>query len=243
MEETKDKTVMQKTQVFNVIILDRSGSMQRIRQAAVDGFNETLAGIKKAQEKFADTQEHFVSLVTFCSCNTRNVFDKVPVSEAYPLSKNDYEPCCGTPLFDAMGVTLTAMHKYIKDIDDVAVVVTIITDGYENASKEYNGSSIKALVETLRKEGWTFTYMGANQDSMEVAMSMSIRNARNFDYSPEGTRASMRKDTMTRMNFFSRLSQMKSNATFCAEPMSKEERLNCYGRLADEAFDEEESKS
>lgn len=65
MEETRNKTEMQKTKVFNVIILDRSGSMQRIRQAAVDGFNETLVGIKKAQEKFADTQEHFVSLVTF----------------------------------------------------------------------------------------------------------------------------------------------------------------------------------
>lgn len=75
MEDLKDKTAMQKTQIFNVIILDRSGSMQRIRQAAVDGFNETLIGIKKAQEKFADTQEHFVSLVTFCSCETCNVFD------------------------------------------------------------------------------------------------------------------------------------------------------------------------
>ena len=49
---------MTKTQVFNVIILDRSGSMECIRKAAVDGFNETLAGIKKAQEKFATyTQE------------------------------------------------------------------------------------------------------------------------------------------------------------------------------------------
>lgn len=241
MEETRNKTGMQKTQVFNVIILDRSGSMQRLRQAAVDGFNETLAGIKKAQEKFTDTQEHYVSLVTFCSCETRNVFDKVPVDEARPLSINDYEPCCCTPLFDAMGFTLTAMHKHVKDMDDVAVVVTIITDGIENASKEYNGSSIKALVEALRKEGWTFTYMGANQDAMEVAMSMSIRNARNFDYSSEGARTSMRKDTMTRMNFFSRLSQMK-NAAFCTEPMSKEERSYCYGRMADEAFDEEENK-
>ena len=62
------KKEIQKTQVFNVIILDRSGSMECIRQAAVEGFNETLAGIKKAQEKFADTQDHFVSLVTFCSC-------------------------------------------------------------------------------------------------------------------------------------------------------------------------------
>lgn len=242
MDEMEVKNEIQKTKVFNVIILDRSGSMECIRQAAVEGFNETLAGIKKAQEKFADTQDHFVSLVTFCSCETKHLYDKTPVAEAKPLNIEDFQPCCSTPLYDAMGFTLTAMHKQIKDIEDVAVVVTIITDGYENASKEYNASSIKALVETLRKEGWTFTYMGANQDSMEVAMSMSIRNARNFDYSSEGTRASMRKDTTTRMNFFSRLSQMKNEAASCAEPMSKEERLDCYGRLADEAFDEEENK-
>ena len=235
------KQNFQKTQVFNVIILDRSGSMQSIRRAAVDGFNETLAGIKKAQEKFADTQDHFVSLVTFCDCEIRNVFDKVPVVDAHPLTVEDYEPCCCTPLYDAMGFTLTAMYKHIKDMDDVAVVVTIITDGMENASKEYDGQSIKTLVETLRKEGWSFTYMGANQDSVKVAMSMSIRNARNFNYSNEGTRASMRKDTSTRMNFFSRLAQMK-DMKCCAAPMSKKERLSNYGRLADEAFDEEENK-
>ena len=61
-----------------------------------------------------------------------------------------------------------------------------------------------------------------------------------FDY--EGTRASMRKDTMTRMNFFSRLSQMKEMECCSAEPMSKKIRLGKYGKLADEAFDEEESK-
>ncbi len=136
MEEIKDRAAMQKTQIFNAILFDRSGSMQRIRQAAVDGSNEILAGIKKAQEKFADTQEHFVSL-----------------------------------------------------------------------------------------------------DTMEVAMS--IRNARNFDYSSKGIRASMRKDTMARVNFFSRLSQMQKETAFCADLMLKEERQNCYGRLVDEAFDEE----
>lgn len=99
---------IQKTQVFNVIILDRSGSMECIRQAAVDGFNETLAGIRKAQEKFADTQEHYVSLVTFCSCETKQVFDKVPVANAHPLTTSDYTPCCCTPLYDAMGYGLYA---------------------------------------------------------------------------------------------------------------------------------------
>lgn len=233
------ETNQTKTQVFNVVILDRSGSMSSIRRAAIDGFNETLAGIKKAQEKFSDTQEHYVSLITFCSCETRNVFDKVPVAEAHPLTMADYEPCCCTPLYDAMGFTLTAMQKYVKSIDDSVVVVTIITDGYENASKEYTGQAIKSLVEALRGEGWTFTYMGANQDSVEVAMKMSIRNSRNFAYNEEGTRASMCKDTSTRMNFFSRLSSFKHGTVGAA--MSAEERKARYTAMADEAFDEEEN--
>ena len=91
MEEVKDKQEMKKTQVFNVIILDRSGSMESIRQAAVEGFNETLAGIKKAQETFAETQDHFVSLVTFCSCETKHVFDKTLVADAHPLKMEDFQ--------------------------------------------------------------------------------------------------------------------------------------------------------
>ena len=97
MEKTENKKEIEKTQVYNVIILDRSGSMECIRRAAVEGFNETLAGIKKAQEKFADTQEHYVSLLTFCDCEKKYVFDKVPVSEANPLTKEDYQHCCCTP--------------------------------------------------------------------------------------------------------------------------------------------------
>lgn len=243
MEEAKNKKAIQKTQVFNVIILDRSGSMECIRQAAVEGFNETLAGIKKAQEKFAETQDHFVSLVTFCGCETKKVFDMTPVADARPLSLEDYQPCCGTPLYDAMGITLNAIRKHVKEIEDAVVVVTIITDGMENASREYNGKAIKELVERLRDEGWTFTYMGANQDSVEVAMKLSIRNSRNFAYTSEGTRASMGKDSSTRTNFFSRLSNMKKReAERHVEPMSAQERHRVYGKLADEAFDEEEGK-
>lgn len=238
MNKMKVKNEIQKTQVFNVIILDRSGSMECIRQAAVDGFNETLAGIKKAQEKFADTQNHFVSLVTFCSCETKHVYDKTPVAEAKSLNIEDFQPCCTTPLYDAMGMTLTSMHKHVQGMMNAMV----ITDGMENASREYNGQTIKELVGRLRGEGWTFTYMGANQDSAEVAMS--IRNARNFDYNNEGTRASMQKDSSTRMNLFGRLAKWKTAEMrgCCAAPASESERRHLYANMADEAFDEEENK-
>lgn len=239
--ETKNMKKMKKTQVFNVIILDRSGSMDSIRKAAVDGFNETLAGIKKAQADFADTQDHFVSLVTFCSCSTEKVFDKTPVNEAHPLKLDDYQPCCCTPLFDAMGFTLTSMRKHVKGIEDALVVVTIITDGLENASKEYSGKAIRNLVEQLKGEGWTFTYMGANQDAVEVAISLSIRNARNFDFSEAGTRDCMSKDMSTRMRLFSFVSKMKKEEGVSHACITREDRNTRYADMADAAFDAEEN--
>ena len=241
MEEIKNETKQTKTQVFNVIILDKSGSMESIRQAAISGFNETLAGIKKAQEKYSESQEHYVSLLTFCDCEKKYVFDKVPVAESRKLTMEDYEPCCCTPLYDAMGFTLTTMRNHVRKVDDAVVVVTIITDGYENASKEYTGMAVKKLVEELKGEGWTFTYMGANQDSVEVAFNLSIRNSRNFEATSGGTARVMGKDTSTRMNFFGRLHAFHSGS--CGETMSSAERNACYSAMADEAFDEEEGKA
>lgn len=170
------------------------------------------------------------------------VFDKVPVEDTRLLTMDDYQPCCCTPLYDAMGFTLTSMRNHVKDIEDSVVVVTIITDGLENASKEYTGSAVKQLVEQLKGEGWTFTYMGANQDAIEVAINLSIRNSRNFCATAVGTMGTMAMDTSTRMNFYSRLAHFKEDEDSCAA-MPAEERRARYTAMADEAFDEEESRS
>lgn len=70
-----------KTQIYNLVILDKSGSMGSIANAAISGFNETVGGIRSAQERFNDTQEHFVSLMIFCDCEKKLVYDKVPVAK------------------------------------------------------------------------------------------------------------------------------------------------------------------
>jgi Mg-chelatase subunit ChlD len=224
----------EKTQIYNLVVLDKSGSMGMIRRAAMEGFNETLAGIKKAQREYAETQQHYISLVTFCSCSRDAVYDKVPVAEAEPLTLDQYEPCCCTPLYDAMGFALTSLRSHVKDIDDVAVVVTIITDGLENASREYNRNSIRALVDSLKKEGWSFTFMGANQNSSEVAQSLAIRNSQDFDYSVEGIDKAYRRDRSSKMAYFRKLDSSWSKRS----SMSKENRSHMNTDLADEAFDE-----
>src|SRR6478735_577070 len=58
-----------------------------------------------------------------------------------------------------------------------------MTDGMENASKEFTHAAIKALV-TEREEtfGWTFLYMGANQDAIEVGESIGVKRERSLTY-------------------------------------------------------------
>ena len=124
-----------KTKVFNVIILDKSGSMSSIARQAVDGVNETIGSIRSAQEKNPD-QEHIVTLVAFCGCEMKAIYDNVPVSKVKTLTDKDYRPCCMTPLYDAVGTTITRVHALKSMNSESLALVTIITDGYENASHE-----------------------------------------------------------------------------------------------------------
>ena len=196
-----------KTQIYNLIILDKSGSMGSIAKAAISGFNETVGGIRSAQDRFNDTQEHFVSLMIFCNCEKRMVYDKVPVAEVKELTSNDYRPCCGTPLYDAMGLSINALYKDIKDKEDATAVVTIITDGLENASKEYDGAAIKALVERMKdEEGWNFAYIGTNQDVQATSASLSIENQMAFRDDEAGMTEAWEKERKSRTMMYSRIS-------------------------------------
>ena len=173
--------------IYNVIILDESGSMSSIYKQALSGINEVLSGIRRNQEEFSD-QQHYATIVTFEGDGMKGVKtrrDRVAIENIEDFSTKDYQPCDCTPLYDAMGKTLTTLEGQIHEED--RVMVTIITDGYENASEEYSGKAVKELVTRLRGKGWTFAYIGANQDAVEVARDLNINNALNFDATAEGT--------------------------------------------------------
>ena len=212
--ETNNETKT-KTQIYNLIILDKSGSMSSIARAAIAGFNETVGGIRSAQERFKDTQEHFVSLMIFCNCEKRLVYDKVPVAEVKELTEKEYQPCCCTPLYDAMGLSINALFNDIKDKEDATAMVTVITDGMENASKEYSGKAIKALVERMKdQEGWNFAYIGTNQDVEAVSASLNIDNHMTFEDDDAGMRKAWEKERKSKMVMYGRLS-MEAMAMPC----------------------------
>ena len=85
-----------------------------------------------------------------------------------------------------MGKTLNELESLI--LEDDRVFATIITDGYENSSREYSGRTIKELVNRLREKGWILAYIGANQDAVEVARDLHIDNALDYCASPLGVK-------------------------------------------------------
>lgn len=193
--------------VHNLILLDESGSMQSIYQPALTGVNETLQTICEAQKEH-DNQEHIVWLVTFDTGHFKQIYANTPVEKAEAITPEQYRPCGGTPLYDAMGKSINQLRQIVT-ADDV-VLVTVITDGYENASREYNGKAIKALVEEMKGRGWVFTYIGANQDVEAVAASMSIDNRLAFEANDECTGAMFERECRSRKKFFGKLSQNMS---------------------------------
>lgn len=190
--------------IYNLIILDESGSMMSIKPQAISGLNETLQTIKDAQEKY-ENQSHYVTLVSFNTNRVKTIYDCCPVHRIQELENDDYQPNAGTPLYDAMGMSLAQLNSVVKDEDNV--LVTIITDGYENASREYSGKAIAQLVEGLKTKGWIFVYIGANQDVEKVAASMGIRNSLQFVADAEGTNVMFEKENECRKEYYRCISE------------------------------------
>lgn len=200
-----EKWNLEKTRVYNLIVLDKSGSMSIVRKEAINGCNETIGSIRAAQQKHKDTQEHFISLATFCECGIEMKYDKTPIKAAQMLEWDDYAPCCGTPLFDAIGKSVNRLKRYIKvisEVVDTAVLVTIITDGEENASREWTSPAIKKLIDECKEEGWMFSFIGAGEEVLSIATTISITNTVLWEQTSEGTKEIFDNENKARDRFY-----------------------------------------
>lgn len=208
---------MKTRKIYNLIILDASGSMNRIYSQALSGVNETLATIRIAEKEHPELQQ-FVTLASFSAGEhfLNRIFSKKPIKKIRDITKEDYPLLGCTALYDAMGVCITELQRNITHED--RVLVSIITDGYENASCIWNGSQIKSLVEELRQMGWTFTYIGADQDVEKVAGEMGINNSLRFSANAEETDAMFAKERTCRQTFYCMLcDDMQSPGSSMAE--------------------------
>jgi hypothetical protein len=166
------------------IILDRSGSMQSIAGDTIGGYNAFISDQRKQQ---GTTK---ITLVQFDN-EYEVVFDAQSVSDVADLDDQTFVPRGSTALLDAIGRRINETRARINALDDAdkpeTVMLVIITDGFENASREFTSSQVKALIEECEDElGWDIVYLGANQDAWSVAGTLGIKGGKALSYAYSG---------------------------------------------------------
>lgn len=177
-----------------VFIIDKSGSMSGLETDTVGGYNSML---KKQQ---ALEEECNMTTVMF-NHGYELLHDRVNLKAVKELTENEYQVGGNTALLDALGRTI---HKIInvqrhtaEDYRAEKVMFVIITDGYENASREYFSDQVRRMIEEQKsKHGWEFIFLGANIDAVETAGRYGISANRAVDYVHDGRGTLLKYDKM-----------------------------------------------
>lgn len=200
------------TRIYNLIIIDESGSMGGIENQTLSGANEVIGTIKRTQQENPDDNQ-MVCVVTFDSGSSRPdvraIVDCEMAENVKDLTRDQYNPRGCTPLYDAIGVSVTNLQKHVKEGDHV--LVTIITDGYENSSHRFTSSMVASLIKELSEKGWTFTFIGANQDSVLSARELNIQSAMDFEASYYGAKIMWDRMDSSYNEFYKRVRYNKKN--------------------------------
>lgn len=166
---------MSKQRLYAHILLDRSGSMEECRESTISAFNEYVNTLRKDESVSAR-----ISLTLFDDQSIDLVFDKQKPRDMPKLDKETFVPRGMTPLNDAIGKTADKISKEtLRENENVAFV--ILTDGLENASKEYSRDAVRKLLERVQKEkNWLVIYLGANQDAFAEGAARGIAAAQSM---------------------------------------------------------------
>ena len=155
------------------VILDRTGSMDSIRDDVIGGFNAFLA-----EQQSASTATTF-TLVQFDSQDPYEVLHAAkPIGDVTPLTKEQYVPRASTPLYDAMGRGILDLESQIAKRPEgerpSRIVFVVVTDGAENASQEFDRAAITKLVDAKKAAGWDFVFLSADMEAFHDAGAVGI---------------------------------------------------------------------
>jgi len=161
-------------------ILDRSGSMECVRQETIKGFNKFLSDQRERVGKTC------VSLVQFDD-QYEVVYSGAPIDKAHALTWETYLPRGATALLDAMGKTISRTGERFRAMSPAQrpakVIFVIMTDGMENHSVQYSKQRVAQMVSHQRdKYNWEFLFLGANMDAIAVAQSYGIAGTHSMAY-------------------------------------------------------------
>jgi hypothetical protein len=168
-------------------LLDRTGSMETIKDETIGGFNAYLDALEReAGDLVAFT------LLQFDSQSIDTLYSGAKLSDVERLTPETYQPRADTPLIDACVKTIKVTEETIvRRRDKARVIVVFQTDGQENASREYKIEELRDLIERRKAEGWQFIFLGANIDAYETASNFGILKEATLAYSGKRSLRSM----------------------------------------------------
>lgn len=171
------------------VLLDRSGSMNKIRQDTIGGFNSFLES-----QKLVDG-EVTLTLIQFDSVAPYDVVRHyVPIADVPALRPEAFVPRGSTPLLDAIGSTIGELKSYVtgkpEDERPENIVVAIVTDGLENHSEEFSREAVQKMIAEQKEKGWQFVFLSADLEAVEEAQNLGISREATASYTGDsrGTR-------------------------------------------------------
>lgn len=191
-----------------VFILDRSGSMHGLEKDTIGGFNSVLERNKALPGDANITTILFDHRFTI-------LHDRQPIRSVAPITERDYSPAGMTALLDAVGQAIrkidNVMAHTAEDYRAGKVQFVIITDGLENASREYSAQRVKQMIRDRQdREGWDFLFLGANMDAIAVAEDMGIQADRAVTAMADAPGVSLQYDAIADANVSFRQTRERS---------------------------------
>lgn len=199
----------EKTRVYNLLILDESGSMEAIKSWILAAFNELIQTMEWEAKK--EAPEQFIQFFTFNGTGVRERIPLQKVTEVPRLSDQNYHPTASTPLFDAIGRATANLRHVLLNEKNYSVLVTILTDGEENASREFNGRDVRQIIASLEEQDWVFTFMGANQSLEKITEQTGIRNVYKFDATKDSIASTMNFYELKRSSYMKKVRRNEKN--------------------------------
>ncbi|MGE0596694.1 MAG: hypothetical protein AB7P07_10010 [Hyphomonadaceae bacterium] len=178
---------MTKTPLYAHILLDRSGSMENCRDTTIDAINEYVMGLRRS-----DDVDARLSLTIFDSNGIDRLAHVEPAKSFLELSRKNYIPRASTPLLDAIGHVVADTDKVdLRDGEKVSLV--ILTDGFENASKEHTKETIrKLLTDRQDNKNWQVIFLGADVDAFAEAGAIGVKGGQYLSLKKGRLREAMR---------------------------------------------------
>lgn len=203
---TKAKT----TKLTVHVVLDRSGSMNRIKDDTIGAFNSYVETLAK------EAPDSRLSLTIFDSQSVDTITDNAVIGEVPKLNATTYQPRGSTPLYDAIGKVV----GLLGDAKGKNKALVVLTDGQENASREYTKDAIKKLLdEKQEKSNWLVLYLGANQDAFAEGAKFGTQAATTLNYDTANMRGTMAVAAASTLRYAA--SGNRADATFTSAERKK----------------------